>query len=159
SEVGNLYRKTGTDTDAGTGTDTSSGLRAAVSGATSRPLVCPCAQDVDGVESKPSATATPKELRMEHQRVAGNMVEACSKNKSIKGNGCAVQSLNGMSKQLKKGRPGYLATALLTAVLLAGCATYSKVSERRPRFRPIAGAIGALAKVQTEIVNAQRIDR
>jgi pimeloyl-ACP methyl ester carboxylesterase len=96
---------------------------------------------------------------MEHQRVAGNMVEACSKNKSIKGNGCPVQSLNGMSKQLKTRRPGYLATALLTAVLLAGCATYSKVSERRPRFRPIAGAIGALAKVQTEIVNAQRIDR
>src|ERR1700740_744004 len=51
------------------------------------------------------------------------------------------------------------AMAFVMVCLLASCATYSKVSERRPRFRPVAGTIGALAKVQSEILEAQRFDR
>ena len=37
---------------------------------------------------------------------------------------------------------------------IAGCATYSKVSEKRPRFLPVPGRTGALAKVEAEIVKA-----
>jgi pimeloyl-ACP methyl ester carboxylesterase len=42
---------------------------------------------------------------------------------------------------------------------IAGCATYSKVSEKRPRFLPVAGRTGALAKVEAQIVKALASDR
>src|SRR5271157_5267911 len=47
----------------------------------------------------------------------------------------------------------------IIACALAGCATYSKVSERRPRFRPIASAGGGLANAQAAIAKALRLDR
>jgi pimeloyl-ACP methyl ester carboxylesterase len=52
-----------------------------------------------------------------------------------------------------------LAFALITACALASCATYSKVSERRPRFTPFTGGAGSLANAETGIVKAMRIDR
>jgi pimeloyl-ACP methyl ester carboxylesterase len=51
------------------------------------------------------------------------------------------------------------AVALITACVLASCATYSKVSERRPRYNPVAGGAGAVANADAEIVKAQRLDR
>ena len=51
------------------------------------------------------------------------------------------------------------AVALITACAIAGCATYSKVSQRRPGYHPIAGAVGALANANAEIVKALRLDR
>src|SRR5208337_1473399 len=47
----------------------------------------------------------------------------------------------------------------IIACALAGCATYSKVSERRPRFRPIASAVGRLANAQAAIAKALQLDR
>ena len=52
-----------------------------------------------------------------------------------------------------------LVIAIVVACALAGCATYSKVSERRPRFRPIASAVGGLANAQAAIAKALRLDR
>ncbi len=52
-----------------------------------------------------------------------------------------------------------LVIAIIVAYALAGCATYSKVSERRPRFRPIASAGGGLANAQAAIAKALRLDR
>jgi len=49
--------------------------------------------------------------------------------------------------------------ALITACALASCATYSKVSERRPRFHPIASAVGRLANAEAAIANALQLDR
>jgi hypothetical protein len=51
-----------------------------------------------------------------------------------------------------------LALALVTACALGSCATYSRVSERRPHFIPFASS-GPLANAATKIVNATRIDR
>jgi len=47
----------------------------------------------------------------------------------------------------------------IIACALAGCATYSKVSERRPRFRPIASAVGRLANAEAAIAKALQLDR
>ena len=52
-----------------------------------------------------------------------------------------------------------LAVTLITACVLASCATYSKVSERRPRFMPFTSGAGSLANAETGIVKAMRIDR
>src|SRR6516165_9753098 len=52
-----------------------------------------------------------------------------------------------------------LGVAVVTAFGLASCATYSKVSERRPRFIPFTTGAGPLANAQTAIVKAMRIDR
>ncbi len=52
-----------------------------------------------------------------------------------------------------------LIPAIIVACALAGCATYSKVSERRPRFRPIASAGGGLANAQAAIAKALQLDR
>jgi pimeloyl-ACP methyl ester carboxylesterase len=52
-----------------------------------------------------------------------------------------------------------LALALITVCTLASCATYSKVSERRPRFMPFISSAGPLANAETGIVKAMRIDR
>src|ERR1700730_4990347 len=49
--------------------------------------------------------------------------------------------------------------AIITACALASCATYSKVSERRPVYNAIAGGTSALANVDAEIVKALRLDR
>jgi pimeloyl-ACP methyl ester carboxylesterase len=51
-----------------------------------------------------------------------------------------------------------LVAAIVTACALESCATYSKVSERRPHFIPFASG-GPLANAATEIVKATRIDR
>jgi pimeloyl-ACP methyl ester carboxylesterase len=51
-----------------------------------------------------------------------------------------------------------LALAVVTACALESCATYSKVSERRPHFIPFAGG-GPLANAAGEILKATRIDR
>jgi pimeloyl-ACP methyl ester carboxylesterase len=51
-----------------------------------------------------------------------------------------------------------LAQAILAAYALESCATYSRVSERRPRFIPSAGG-GPLANAATYIVEAMRIGR
>ena len=51
-----------------------------------------------------------------------------------------------------------LALAVFAACALESCATYSRVSERRPRFIPFAGG-GPLANAATYIVTAMRIDR
>src|SRR5215475_2887451 len=51
-----------------------------------------------------------------------------------------------------------LALAVL-ACALGSCATYSRVSERPPRFIPFADGAGPLANAQTGIVEATRIDR
>jgi hypothetical protein len=49
--------------------------------------------------------------------------------------------------------------AVVTVCGFASCATYSKVSQRRPRFIPFATGTGPLANAQTAIVKAMRIDR
>jgi pimeloyl-ACP methyl ester carboxylesterase len=51
------------------------------------------------------------------------------------------------------------AFAILIACAFAGCATYSKVTERPPRFRPIATAIGRLTNVEAAIAKALQLDR
>jgi len=51
-----------------------------------------------------------------------------------------------------------LALAVFAACALESCATYSKVSERPPRFTPSASG-GPLANAATEIAEAMRIDR
>ena len=51
------------------------------------------------------------------------------------------------------------AVALITACALASCATYSKVSEKRPLYRVAAGVTGALASAKAEIVKALELDR
>jgi hypothetical protein len=40
-----------------------------------------------------------------------------------------------------------------------GCATYSKVSEKRPRYNSAAGESGAMATAETKIIKALRVDR
>jgi len=51
-----------------------------------------------------------------------------------------------------------LALAVFAACALESCATYSRVSERRPRFIPFAGG-GPLANAVTSIVKATQTDR
>jgi len=45
------------------------------------------------------------------------------------------------------------------AVSLSSCATYSKVSERRPHFIPFTSGAGPLANAESKIVKAMLIDR
>jgi pimeloyl-ACP methyl ester carboxylesterase len=51
------------------------------------------------------------------------------------------------------------ALAIIIACALTGCVTYSKVSERRPRFRPIASAVGRLANAEAAIAKGLQLDR
>ena len=51
------------------------------------------------------------------------------------------------------------ALAIIIACAFAGCTTYSKVSERRPRFHPIARAVGLLANAEAAIAKALQLDR
>ena len=64
-----------------------------------------------------------------------------------------------MNTRLTFDRYLQLALAVVTACALGSCATYSKVSERRPRFIPFASGVGPLANAQTEIVKATQRDR
>ncbi len=52
-------------------------------------------------------------------------------------------------------------TALIAAAALAfgGCAHYATISEKRPQFRPVRTAIGALATVESRIVSALRKEK
>ena len=52
-----------------------------------------------------------------------------------------------------------VAVALITACVLAGCATYSKVSEKRPRYVLSTRPVGMLANAEAGIDRAMRIDR
>jgi pimeloyl-ACP methyl ester carboxylesterase len=52
-----------------------------------------------------------------------------------------------------------LAVVLITACAVVSCSTYSKVSERRPGFHPLAGATGALANANAAIIKALQVDR
>src|SRR5258708_2265842 len=51
------------------------------------------------------------------------------------------------------------AIAIIIACALVGWATYSKVSERRPRFHPIARAVGRLANAEAAIAKALQVER
>jgi pimeloyl-ACP methyl ester carboxylesterase len=64
-----------------------------------------------------------------------------------------------MNTRLPFDRYLQLALAVVTACALGSCATYSKVSERRPRFIPFATGVGPLANAQTEIARATQRDR
>ena len=63
------------------------------------------------------------------------------------------------NKHFPLTRFAHFGVALITACALASCATYSKVSERRPLYKAVSGATGALASVNTEIVKAMQLDR
>jgi len=52
-----------------------------------------------------------------------------------------------------------LAVALIAACVLTGCATYSKVSEKRPRYVLSTRPVGMLANAEAGIDRAMRIDR
>jgi pimeloyl-ACP methyl ester carboxylesterase len=51
------------------------------------------------------------------------------------------------------------AVALITACALASCATYSKVSEKRPHYNAVAGGTGPLASANAEIVEGLQLER
>src|SRR5215469_10400699 len=51
------------------------------------------------------------------------------------------------------------ALAIIIACAFAGCTTYSKVSERRPRFHPIARAVGGLGNAETALRQFERNPR
>jgi pimeloyl-ACP methyl ester carboxylesterase len=67
--------------------------------------------------------------------------------------------MNTTSKRFALSRFPSWAIILITVLAIAGCSTYSKVSERRPLFHPLAGAKGRLAAANAEIAKALRLDR
>jgi pimeloyl-ACP methyl ester carboxylesterase len=68
------------------------------------------------------------------------------------------RGLSKVNKRLTFNRYLPWALAIVTALALESCATYSRVSERRPRFIQFAGT-GPLANAASKIVKATRIDR
>ena len=68
-------------------------------------------------------------------------------------------SMSTINRHLTLTRFKQFAVPLLAACILASCSTYSKVSEKRPRYLPLAGAKGILATVNAEIVKALQLDR
>ncbi len=48
------------------------------------------------------------------------------------------------------------ALALAATLSLAGCAQYATVSQKKPQFRPVRAAVGALVSTERRIVNALR---
>ncbi len=84
--------------------------------------------------------ADPRSLRREHSEG------------SIRGH----ESKSPLLMKIRIARGAFF---LATACALVGCSTYSKVSERRPEYHPVLGAVGALANAQMEIVKAMRCDR
>jgi len=67
--------------------------------------------------------------------------------------------MNTTNKPFVLTRVQQFAVALITACALASCATYSKVSEKRPLYNAVAGGTGALARANAEIVKALQLDR
>jgi pimeloyl-ACP methyl ester carboxylesterase len=49
--------------------------------------------------------------------------------------------------------------AIVSALALVGCVSYSKVSQRRPDFHPVPAGVGALADAESAIQQALRQDR
>jgi pimeloyl-ACP methyl ester carboxylesterase len=68
------------------------------------------------------------------------------------------RGLSKVNKRLTFNRYLPWALAIVTALALGSCGTYSRVRERRPRFIQFAGS-GPLANAASEIVKATRIDR
>ena len=68
-------------------------------------------------------------------------------------------ALRTMNRHLRFTKYLPLVVAVVTACGLASCATYSKVSERRPRFIPFTSGAGPLTNAETGIVKAMQIDR
>jgi pimeloyl-ACP methyl ester carboxylesterase len=64
-----------------------------------------------------------------------------------------------MNERFRPNRLQQLAVAVITACAVVSCATYSKVSEKRPRFRLLAGANSALANANAQILKALQADR
>jgi pimeloyl-ACP methyl ester carboxylesterase len=56
-------------------------------------------------------------------------------------------------------RAARLAIAAVAACAIAGCTSYSEVSERRPLFRPIPVGLGVLVNAEAEIAKGLREDR
>ena len=48
------------------------------------------------------------------------------------------------------------ALALAATLSLAGCAQYPTVAQKKPQFRPVRAAVGALVSTERRIVNALR---
>jgi pimeloyl-ACP methyl ester carboxylesterase len=64
-----------------------------------------------------------------------------------------------MNEGFRPSRLQQLAVAVITACAVVSCASYSKVSEKRPRFHLLAGAKGALANASAQILKALQADR
>jgi pimeloyl-ACP methyl ester carboxylesterase len=65
-----------------------------------------------------------------------------------------------MGLRISAFRPQRAALAGLSAcVLLASCAQYATVSERRPKFRPVRAAVGKLVSIEQAIVKALKTER
>jgi pimeloyl-ACP methyl ester carboxylesterase len=63
------------------------------------------------------------------------------------------------AEEFMKNRIACWLLAIAGTCAIASCATYSKVSEKRPRYHSIAGGSGALADAEAKIINALRIER
>src|SRR6516164_8802205 len=68
-------------------------------------------------------------------------------------------TLRAMNRRFRLTSYLRLVVTVVTACALASCATYSKVSERRPHFTPATSGAGPLANAETGIAKAMRIDR
>jgi pimeloyl-ACP methyl ester carboxylesterase len=64
-----------------------------------------------------------------------------------------------MNGRFRPARLQQLAVAVITTCALVSCATYSKVSEKRPRFHVLAGATGVLAIANAQFLKALQVDR
>jgi pimeloyl-ACP methyl ester carboxylesterase len=64
-----------------------------------------------------------------------------------------------MNGRFKSIRLQQLAVTMITACAVVSCATYSKVSEKRPRYHVLAGVTGALANANAQILKALQVDR
>ncbi|MEA3210878.1 MAG: hypothetical protein QOE70_3935 [Chthoniobacter sp.] len=53
----------------------------------------------------------------------------------------------------------HITLTLAAALTFAGCAQYASVSEKRPRFRPVRTAVGALLSVERGIAHAMQQER
>jgi len=58
-----------------------------------------------------------------------------------------------------KNRIACFVLGIAVACAIGSCATYSKVSERRPRYNPAAGGSGAMATAEAKIIKALQVDR
>src|ERR1700761_1497132 len=67
--------------------------------------------------------------------------------------------MNTTSKRFTLNRFPSWAVVSITVCAIVGCSTYSKVSERRPLFHPLAGAKGAMATANAEIAKALQLRR